>query len=244
MLIATTNNPMAQLVAAFDDATKNIKADALAFIDGKRTPATARAFIGLSKNSKMPAYTFAIPARESCPRGDKLAQVAGTVCSGCYATKGHDAMAPAKAAKARRWAVADLAAKHSEIKALWIQAYRIAMAKQSHFRWHSAGDLYSTEYTYLVATAIKATPHVKHWIPTRQANQAPILDAIPNAVVRVSDDMVNQKSNKWKGHTSGVHTKDNGGRGETCNANKNGGSCGDCRACWSPAVKHVSYEIH
>jgi hypothetical protein len=244
MLITTSNSPMTQLVQCFDTATKGIKADALAFIAGKRTPVTARAFIGLSKNSKMPAYTFAIPARQACPRGDKLAEIAGTVCSGCYATKGHDAMQPAKDAKARRWAVADLAAKHSEIKGLWVEAYQIAMKKEKHFRWHSAGDLYSDEYTFLVATAIKATPHVSHWIPTRQANQAKVLHKLPNAVVRVSDDMVNQESNKWYGHTSGVHTKDHGGRGVQCSANKNGGSCGDCRACWSPSVAHVSYEIH
>jgi hypothetical protein len=63
-----------------------------------------------------------------------------------------------------------------------------------------------------------------------------------NAVVRVSDDIVDQKTNKWQGNTSGVHVM--GGRGTECGAYLNEGQCGDCRACWNPDVKHVSYKLH
>ncbi len=245
MIINTTMTQTAEAISLFNEATSGIQKSAIEFIIGtKRGPAQARAFIGLSSNSKMPAYTLAIPARESCPRGDKLAQVAGTVCSGCYATKGHDAMKPAKTAKARRWATIKLALESDHVAALWLKAFVIAMAKETHFRWHSAGDIFSTDYANLMAQAIKLTPHVKHWIPTREARNAGPLLGLSNAVVRVSDDMVNQTNNKHLGQTSGVHTAENGGRGQQCPASEQGGSCGDCRACWSADVAHVSYKIH
>jgi len=232
-----------KLHAIFEGATKNIKADAIAFIEGTRNKRTARAFIGLSKNSKMPGYTLAIPARETCPRGDKLAMVAGTVCSGCYATKGHDAMKPARDAKARRLAVATLAAENWGVRQAWVEAFTIAMAGEDHFRWHSAGDLFSDNYRDLISEAIYNTPNTMHWIPTREARRAKALTKHANAVVRVSDDMVDQESNKWAGNTSGVHNATQG-RGVQCPASQNGGSCGDCRQCWNPEVKHVSYKIH
>lgn len=243
-----TSNSKADYAAAeliFNTATSGIKSDAVAFISAhKRNAKTARAFLGLSKNSKMPAYTLAIPARESCPRGDKLAKVAGTVCEGCYAMKGHDAMTPAKTAKARRWDVVKLALKSQTIRTEWLDAFWVSMQKETHFRWHSAGDIFSPEYAELMREAIEATPWVDHWIPTRESRNAATLMDLNNAVVRVSDDMVNQTSNKHTGNTSGVHTADNGGRGEACNAPNQGGQCLDCRACWSSDVAHISYAIH
>lgn len=245
MIITTTNQTeLSEAIELFSSASKGIQQKAISFINGNLTAPTARAFIGLSSNSKMPAYTFAIPAREACPRGDKLGQIEGTVCFGCYATKGHDAMAPARNAKARRWDVVKLALESQTVRGLWLKAFVLAMTKETHFRWHSAGDLFSLEYAELVAEACKLTPHVKHWIPTRERRNALPLLGLDNVVVRVSDDMVNQETNKHKGNTSGVHTPEHGGRGVECIAYKQQGSCGDCRACWSPEVAHVSYKIH
>ncbi len=41
----------------------------------------------LSKPSKMPGWSYGIPAKE-CKVGSKLAKIPGTVCHGCYALKG------------------------------------------------------------------------------------------------------------------------------------------------------------
>jgi len=41
----------------------------------------------LSKPSKMPGWSYGIPAKE-CKTGSKLAKIPGTVCHGCYALKG------------------------------------------------------------------------------------------------------------------------------------------------------------
>ena len=40
----------------------------------------------LSKPSKMPGWSYGIPAKE-CNIGSKLAKIPGTVCHGCYALK-------------------------------------------------------------------------------------------------------------------------------------------------------------
>lgn len=242
-LLAVQSNGMDKLVSLFMESGK-LGQQAIAFINGKHTAPNARAFLGLSKNSKMPAYTLAIPARQTCPRGDKLAQVVGTVCHGCFAMKGHDAMRPAKDAKARRLAVIKLALGYSTIRTLWLMAFKVAMTKETYFRWHSAGDIFSAEYADLMAHACTITPQVKHWVPTREAQAAKPLLALSNVVVRVSDDMVNQVSNKHVGNTSGVHTGPVPSRGFTCPAPQNAGSCGECRTCWNSAISHVSYHLH
>ena len=43
---------------------------------------------GLGKPSKMPGYSTSLPA-SACKVGAKLAKVPGSVCSSCYAMKGH-----------------------------------------------------------------------------------------------------------------------------------------------------------
>ncbi|MCP4879638.1 MAG: hypothetical protein GY905_03760, partial [Gammaproteobacteria bacterium] len=79
-MIATfqLDNGIEQAIAIFKDSGK-LGQQALSFIAGKHTAPNARAFLGLSKNSKMPAFTLAIPALETCPRGAKLALVVGSV---------------------------------------------------------------------------------------------------------------------------------------------------------------------
>jgi len=233
-------------IAIFENSTKGIKQDAIDWITGnKRGIKQARAFIGLSKNNKMPAYTIAIPARESCPRGGKLAKVEGTVCHKCYAVKGHDGMQPAITAKQRRWDVIQLALESTIIYDLWFSAFTLCMTKESFFRWHSAGDLFSAAYVALVKECIEHTQWVQHWIPTKEPILSRPLAGLDNCALRLSDDMVNQVKNKFKGLTSGVHTPNNGGRGQACPASeKLQDGCQDCRACWSHDVAHVSYKIH
>jgi len=233
-----------QAITIFKESGLKLGKKALAFIAGKHTLPNARAFIGLSRNSKMPAYTLALPAIVTCPRGAKLALVADSVCANCYAQKGHDAMKPARNAKARRLAIVQLALESQPLRILWLKAFTIAMAKESFFRWHSAGDIFNKEYATLIAMACLSTPHTKYWIPTRESRNAARLAQIPNVVVRVSDDMVDQATNKYAGATSGVHSTDKPSRGFDCPAQHNSGSCGDCRQCWSSGTAHVSYHLH
>ncbi len=244
-MIAVESQGIAKATELFLKAGK-LGQQALAFMNGKETAPNARAFLGLSKNNKMPSFTLAIPALETCPRGAKLALIEGSVCFDCYAQKGHDAMAPARNAKSRRLALVKLAIQYKAVTYLWVKAWRIAMAKESYFRWHSAGDIFSMDYAWLMQLALKASPHVTHWIPTRERRHLAGLSQEPNAVIRLSDDMVNQTKRKEAPHvgvqSSGVHTGSTSGF--ACPAPQQGGACGDCRECWSNAREHVSYHLH
>jgi hypothetical protein len=68
------------------------------------------------------------------------------------------------------------------------------------FRWHDSGDMYHVTYIKAIIEVCKATPMVKHWLPTRgwQTNRKPIardsawhaalleLSQLDNVVVRSS----------------------------------------------------------
>lgn len=234
-----------QLIDTYDivGALVAINPKAAAFLQGAKGIGAAREFLGLSRNSKMPSWTLAIPAREACPRGGQLAKVAGTVCFGCYAAKGLDALPAAAVAKQRRWDVIIECLKTQRGTDMFVAAFVQAMRKETHFRWHSAGDLFSEDYAQLVARCIAETPWVDHWIPTRESRMAHWFERLSNVVFRVSDDMVDQQTNKHKGYTSGVHTVAPT-RGVECQSYDNDGKCGDCRACWDKSVEHVSYRVH
>lgn len=232
-----------ETIAIFDSCSPSLKEKALDFIHGKRNKGTARAFLGLSTNNKMPCYTISLSERASCPRGGKLAKVPGTICSNCYAAHGADAWAPAINAKARRFALMQLATQNEYARRLVIEAFEIALTGEVEFRFHSSGDLFSDKYAALVAEICEQNKHVSFWIPTRESKQVHRFEHLENVAIRVSDDMVNQQTNKHSGLTSGAHTGNNG-RGHICPAMDNGGACGDCRACWSKDVKHVSYKLH
>ena len=85
----------------------------------------------------------------------------------------------------------------------------------------------------------KLTPQIKHWMPTREAWIKKHLDSKPdNLVIRFSPPMIGQQNNSWP-NSSMVVLKD-----ASCPAPSQGNSCGDCRACWDPKVKIVSYGKH
>ena len=50
--------------------------------------------------------------------------------------------------------------------------------------------------------------------------------------------MINQRNDSWPNSSMVVTGQ------ATCPAPKQGGKCGDCRQCWDPAVKIVSYGKH
>ena len=85
----------------------------------------------------------------------------------------------------------------------------------------------------------KLTPEVKHWMPTREAWIKNHLASKPdNLVIRFSPPMIGQRNDSWPNSSMVVET------GATCPAPSQGNSCGDCRACWDPLVKVVSYGKH
>lgn len=191
---------------------------------------------GLTKTSKMPWYSYSIPA-QMCKIGSKLAKIPGTVCHGCYALKGFYHMAPVKKAQKIRFA--------SLSHPLWVEAMVWLLhnikTKTPYFRWHDSGDLQSPEHLDQIIRVAMLTPHIRHWLPTREhAIVKTRIGQIPsNLTIRISAHHVDHPAPKTDLPTSTVVTS-----GATCPAYTQDGKCGSCRACWDPSIRNISYPLH
>ena len=182
----------------------------------------------------MPGYSYGLPAWE-CQTGGKLSKIKGTVCYDCYAKKGFYAMyKTVKEAQYKRFKAVD------RPKWVYMMASQIRLFKTKEFRWHDAGDIKSIKHLLKIFKVCKLTPGVKHWMPTKEAWIKPYLKDKPaNLVIRLSSSMINQAGIKSWPNTSTVVTKK-----PSCPAPKQGGKCLDCRKCWNPKIKNISYGKH
>ncbi len=186
-----------------------------------------------TKTSKMPGLSYSLPAWE-CKTGSKLRKIPGSVCASCYALKGN--YTRYKAIKA---------AQYRRLEAMkdprWVDAMVVVIKRQKWFRWHDAGDVQSLEHLNNIYKICEATPETRHWLPTREAWIKDHLDKAPaNLVIRFSPPMVNQRAPESWPHSSMVVDKGF----HTCPAPAQGGKCLDCRQCWDPNIKTVSYGKH
>ncbi len=185
----------------------------------------------LTRTSKMPGLSYSLPAWE-CKTGSKLRKIKGSVCASCYALKGN--YTRYKAIKAAQYVRLD-----SLKNSLWVAAMVAQINRQKYFRWHDAGDIQDLDHLNKIFEVCELTPQTNHWMPTREAWVKDHLDRAPkNLVIRFSPPMIGQENTTWP-HSSMVVEKD-----ATCPAPSQGNSCGDCRACWDPKVKVVSYGKH
>ena len=185
----------------------------------------------LTRTSKMPGLSYSLPAWE-CKTGSKLRKIKGSVCASCYALKGN--YTRYKAIKAAQYD------RLEKIKnSLWVAAMVVQVKRQKYFRWHDAGDVQDLDHLNKIYSVCKLTPEVKHWMPTREAWIKNYLYNKPeNLVIRFSPPMIGQRNDSWPNSSMVVET------GATCPAPKQNNSCGDCRQCWDPLVKVVSYGKH
>ena len=185
----------------------------------------------LTRTSKMPGLSYSLPAWQ-CKTGSKLRKIKGSVCASCYALKGN--YTRYKAIKAAQYVRLD-----SLKNSLWVAAMVAQINRQKYFRWHDAGDIQDLDHLNKIFEVCKLTPQTKHWMPTREAWVKDHLVRAPkNLVIRFSPPMIGQENTTWP-NSSMVVEKD-----ATCPAPSQGNSCGDCRACWDPKVKVVSYGKH
>jgi hypothetical protein len=88
----------------------------------------------------------------------------------------------------------------------------------------------------------------RHWLPTREAWIKNYLYHKPdNLVIRFSAPMVDQRAPASWPNSSSVITKDHpwfGATSRSCPAPKQNNECKDCRACWDPEIKNISYWAH
>lgn len=206
---------------------------------------------GLSAPGKMPCPSYSLPTL-ACQAGFKLAKIAGTVCSLCYAEKGFYSaydyvIEPAQVARLG-----------SLDDPLWVVAMVTLMRDLPYFRWHDAGDLQSVDHFDSIVEVARQTPATQHWLPTREYGMVAAwvrrhgAGALPpNLVIRLSALYVDQPTTiptPLRGIptilASHVHTPDATPVGRVCPAPTQGNKCGECRACWSTAVPAVSYTLH
>ncbi len=199
-------------------------------------------------NTKMPGSTFAISAKH-CNVGGKLAQIKGSVCHKCYALKLQSFRPTVNAGwtgnldKANRMIKAD--------PARWVAYITFQINKafektgEPYHRWFDSGDLQSVEMLDAICAVARATPHIRHWLPTRETKVVKdFTGVIPdNLMIRISSPMVDDKPIKAWPWTSTVH-KTTDPVGHVCPARNQGNACGSCRACWSDDVPNISYPLH
>jgi hypothetical protein len=205
----------------------------------------------------MPGTSYGIPA-ERCRTGSKLAQLEGTTCHGCYAFRGNYQYASVKTGQARRFAsLADLTAWARAMARMLRKAHgldghtphpKIAADGSGYHRWHDAGDIQSVAHLAAICDVARATPELKHWLPTREATMLRdfIRDGgvVPdNLTIRLSATMIDGTPPRAWSVTSTVHASV-APSGHVCPAPAQGNKCAACRACWSRDVANVSYHVH
>lgn len=198
---------------------------------------------GLSEPSKMPCFSFSIPAQK-CITGMKLRNVEGTICSKCYALKGNYGFPAVRNALNRRFE----GLTHPQ----WVEAMAFlinTIESSGFFRWHDSGDLQSVEHLGRIVEVCKLTPEVKHWLPTREygfvSKWIAANGALPeNLTVRLSALSLDAAPPVSIAKRLGVTTSGVCKVGFTCPASSQGNKCVRCRACWDKNVENVNYKQH
>lgn len=210
-------------------------------------------------NSKVHGSTFSVDPT-ACKVGAKLVNVEGSTCSGCYAIKLGKLYKSAQQSWENNlslWIDALATDPLAWIESMVYQINHIANAKHrkgeqgaGYHRWFAAGDLPNMDALRAIVAVAQQTPHINHWLPTREKGLvsqylATHLEGFPaNLTVRLSAAMVDGAPALKGANTSTVHTKGQSVHGMACPAYENGGSCGDCTACWNGSVANISYQKH
>ena len=205
----------------------------------------------LSQPSKMPCFGFSLPAQR-CQVGGKLQSVKNSTCFKCYALKGNYLRGNVRNALELRYSKLMQAQASGKLDqwAEQMAAQINACEKSGFFRWHDSGDIQSAAHLLAIFKACELTPHIKHWLPTRElkhtrealaARKKPSNLTIRLSALKREFPPSAAVAEKLGVQTSTVSWTDSGA---TCGANKNGGECGECRACWAPSVANVDYPLH
>ena len=196
---------------------------------------------GLSEPSKMPCYSYGLSAH-ACITGSRLAEIEGSTCSKCYALKGMYTFPVVNEAHARR--AASLYQPH------WVQAmvFIIHRRKMAYFRWHDSGDIQSFQHLLNIVSVAEQCPETRFWLPTREKKivrqyQQAFGEFPKNLIVRVSAAMIDAEPSPDFRNTSTVH-RDKKPIGFACPSSKQNNECRDCRECWNPRRKNISYHYH
>lgn len=195
---------------------------------------------GCSDTSKMPGASYGLPTAE-CKTGSKLAKIPGTVCSKCYANKGHYGMYPQiKVAQYRRL--------HAMRSPDWVENMVKVLNTERWFRWFDSGDLQDSDMLSQIVEVSRQTPWCQHWLATRErriVREYVAKHTLPeNLCIRLSATYPDKPVKPLDGVCTATVHKEKAPLGFECRAPYQQGKCDLCRACWNKEVVNVSYRQH
>lgn len=197
----------------------------------------------LSTTSKLDGIrSWSLEALKTCPGAYDESGNVVPVCRGCYARTGHYIFESVR--KLRQHNRTDWK------DPTWVQRMVAALHNERYFRWFDSGDIYHPELAQKILEVIRATPWVKHWVPTRSHKLPkikPILDLIdkePNAVVRPSADEIDAVDHHKGSVVLSAKSKAPGSV-FICQAyDTEPAKCNGCRACWDKNIPVIGYVAH
>ena len=198
--------------------------------------------IKLSKTSKLDGIlSWSLQALDTCPGSKDSTGNLVPACQGCYATTGNYRFANVK--KPREFNREDWK------RDSWVDDMVQALDSSRYFRWFDSGDMYTLQLACKIYEVMKATPWVKHWLPTRMHKFdkfKPIIaemQMLSNVVVRFSSDSVTGEL--VEGLNTSTIFSDTLPVGATeCQAYQHEGKCNGCRACYDKSVSVIAYKAH
>jgi len=202
----------------------------------------------LSITSKMPCYSFSLPALTTCPTGRELIKSPDSPCHHCYGLKGRAVFPVVKEKKFRNFVL------FQDLKNfVAVLSDEITKANCPLFRWQDCGDIISLAHLEAINQICINTPKIHHWLPTMEAeivkrflsdNQ----NFAENLTVRLSSKKVDRVPGyKWQ-FSSMIAKKRllknfNSKKYFVCQAKQWGGKCWSCTACWN-FQGIIVYPIH
>jgi hypothetical protein len=211
---------------------------------------------GIGFTSKT-GFSFGLPAKTSCKVGCKLAEKEGSTCFGCYAEGGNYSYPSTKKAHANRFeGVKRL--HDSEWKKAWVEGLVTLIASKGakaerdelYFRWHDSGDIVGLDHLKAIVEVAKATPHIKHWLPTKEVGTVKKYlenHKLPsNLCIRLSGYFVDQDPDFDIDLPKAAVYKETKPKGHVCPAILNHKGCKEngCRKCWNKRIRQVNYKLH
>ena len=208
----------------------------------------------LTRATAMPAASFSLPARSTCP-GAEFSP--GSVCAACYADgRGRYRFPVVKDAQAERLAWTTRALATGRFAPTLIEA--IVSLGERYFRLHDAGDFFSVAYVEAWGTIARAVPHVRFWAPThswatrgrRRRDGDHLLEALrrlaalPNVVVRPSAARIGDPPPEVPGLSAGSTVTTDPAAATCPKSLRTPSNCGPCRRCWDEPLVPVTYLKH
>lgn len=198
----------------------------------------------LSNPSKMPGHGYALPAYR-CRIGSLLQLIPKAICHYCYALRGRYLFPVVRAAMEKRFS------SLSDLR--WTDAIStlIYHSGDRYFRWHDSGDLTDLEHLRKIVRVCLNLPRIKFWLPTREYQTVETYrrmgGQIPsNLCIRYSAHLVDGPAPFHYGLPTSTVVSAKvpiPSKGHVCPAPRQNMKCGNCRACWDPAVKLVNYHL-